>query len=66
MKHKELIKARRRNGYMQKEVAQIVGISLRAYQKYENEGQVPNTRTAIRIARVLGSTVESLWGGNPE
>ena len=38
MKHKALIKARRRNGYMQKEVAQLVGISLRAYQKYENEG----------------------------
>ena len=44
------------------EVALKVNVSLRAYQKYENEGQTPNARTAVLIAKVLGTTVEKLWG----
>lgn len=49
----------------QKEIAEKVGISELAYQRYEYGTRVPEARTAIRIAQALGTTVEKLWGGNP-
>ncbi len=49
----------------QKELADKVGISGLAYQRYEYGDRVPDARTAIRIAQILGTTVEKLWDGNP-
>ena len=48
----------------QKEIAAQSGISLMSYKRYEYGDRVPDARTAIRIARTLGTTVEALWGGN--
>ena len=61
VKNEKLLQARQRLGLTQLETAQKAKIALRAYQNYENEDKAPNARTAIRIAKVLSSTVESLW-----
>lgn len=62
VRNEKLINRRLEQGLTQVEVALKVNVSLRAYQKYENEGQTPNARTAVLIAKVLGTTVEKLWG----
>lgn len=49
----------------QKQVATQASITERNYQYYECGERTPNARTAIRIAKVLDSTVEELWDGNP-
>lgn len=61
VKNEKLIQARQRLGLTQQETAKEAKVSLRAYQNYENEGQTPNARTAIRIADALASTVENLF-----
>lgn len=63
-KNKILREARQRAGITQKELADHVGIAEASYQRIEY-GQRPSLRTAIRIARALDTTVETLWGGNP-
>lgn len=63
-KNKILCEARQRAGITQKELADHVGIAEVSYQRIEY-GQRPSLRTAIRIARALDTTVETLWGGNP-
>ena len=57
--------AREQSGKTQAQVAKEVGIAEQQDQKYEYDERVPNARTAIRIAQVLGTTVEKLWDGNP-
>ena len=54
--------ARESVGKTQKQVAEEVGIGERLYQEYEYDTRCPNARTAIRIAKALGSTVEELFG----
>lgn len=61
-KNKKLVEARQLLGMTQVEVAKKSFVTARNYQKYENEGQTPNAKAAIRIAKVLASTVENLFG----
>ena len=58
----ELRAAREQSGKTQARVAQESGITEAAYQRYEYDKVEPGVRTAIRIARSLGSTVEDLFG----
>lgn len=58
----ELRAAREASGKTQRQVAREVGIAERMYQDYEYDKREPGARTAIRIARALGSTVETLFG----
>lgn len=53
---------REASGKTQKQVAEECGISEVSYQRYEYDQREPGARTAIRIARALGSTVEALFG----
>lgn len=53
--------AREAAGKTQAQVAREAHISEVAYQLYEYEKREPGVRTAIRIAKVLGRTVESLF-----
>jgi transcriptional regulator with XRE-family HTH domain len=46
----------------QVQVARKSRIDIRGYQRYECGEQSPNVKAAIRIARVLGTTVEALFG----
>ena len=51
-------------GMTQLDLARMVGISESAYQLYEYGRREPKARTASRIAKALGTTVETLWSGN--
>lgn len=53
--------AREKSGKTQAQVAKETGIAERAYQRYEYGTVEPGVRTAIRIARSLGTTVEILF-----
>lgn len=61
----ELRKARELSRKTQAEVAKEIGITEAAYQRYEYDKVEPGARTAIRIAKTLGSTVEKLFGAAP-
>ena len=54
--------ARERSGKTQAQVAKETGVSQLSYQRYEYNTREPSVQTAIRIARVLDSTVEELFG----
>lgn len=58
----QLRAAREKSGKTQAQVAKEAGIQEQVYQRYEYGTSEPGVRTAIRIARVLGSTAEALFG----
>ena len=45
----------------QQKLSDLLGMNIRLYQYYEADAREPAVRTAIRIARVLGTTVEELF-----
>lgn len=49
----------------QKQVAEHAGLQESVYQRYEYGWSTPNVRTAIRIAEILGTDVNRLWGESP-
>ena len=58
----ELLKsARKAAGKTQAQVAKETGISEIAYQRYEYDMREPGVKTASRIAKALGRTVEELF-----
>lgn len=57
-----LREARRREGLLQWQVAERAAISEISYKRYELGTQVPNAPVANRIAKVLHSTSEQLFG----
>ena len=62
MKNARLQTAREREGFTQKQIAEIVGITESAYQKYELGKRIPNAIIISRIAKNLNTTVEALYG----
>ncbi len=61
--NKSLIKARRiEKGYSQEAVARKLDITLRTYQKIENdESYLPNVITGLQLAYVLRMNPFRLW-----
>lgn len=57
----QLRAAREASGKTQAQVAKEAAVSERLYQDYEYDKCEPGVRTAIRIARALGTTVEELF-----
>ena len=57
----ELKAAREKSGKTQAQVAREAQIGERLYQEYEYDRRCPNVRTAIRIAKALGASVEELF-----
>lgn len=57
-----LVAARARSGKTQAQVAKEIGKTEQMYQRYEYGQSEPSVRTAIRIAQVLHSSVEELFG----
>ena len=64
MQNRMLKELRRNKGMTQLEVANQVGITDVGYLNYEQGKREPKVRTAIRIAKALGTDVETLWSGN--
>ena len=57
---KNLKKLREKQGMSQAELGLLVGVSQVAVTKYERGDALPNAKVAVRIARVLHTTVEQL------
>lgn len=57
----QLRAAREASGKTQAQVAKEAAVSERLYQDYEYDKCEPGVRTAIRIARALGTTAEELF-----
>ncbi|UOF90767.1 helix-turn-helix domain-containing protein [Fodinisporobacter ferrooxydans] len=51
----KLKKLRKRNGYSQKEIADILGISQPGYQKIENGQRRMSLETAQQLKNILGA-----------
>ena len=49
------------NGSKQTWLAEKAGINVNTLSKIVNGKAIPNLRTAQRIARALGKTVDDLW-----
>lgn len=61
MENKKIKKLRKQKDLSQIEVAIQAGISDRQFRRLEIEGKTPNVKTAIKIANILGTTVEELF-----
>ena len=61
-KNELLIAARKQSGKTQKQVAQEIGTTEVAYQRYERGTRTPSAPTGNSIARALGTTSEMLFG----
>ena len=60
---------REKNSYSQKELAEKIGVSFAAYNKYETRGNEPKIEILIKLANALGIDVNTLIGfdgGNQE
>lgn len=57
----KLREVREKSGKTQAQVAKDANINERLYQDYEYDKREPGVRTAIRIAKVLNSSVEALF-----
>ncbi len=51
---------RRIHGYSQEEIAEKIGISRQAYAKWESGATVPDIEKCSLLARVYGTTLDSL------
>ena len=58
--------AREASGKTQAQVAGEAGVPEQLYQRYEYGKTEPGVRTAIRIARAVGNSVEALWDSDIE
>lgn len=57
----DLKKIRENKGFTQAQIAELAHITVMSYSRYESGQREPRARTAIRIARVLNTTVEKLF-----
>lgn len=63
MFEKMLKECRERKGYTQKELAELVGVTQAAIAQFELGSTLPNIKTAVRLAEILGVTCEQLVKG---
>ena len=65
MKFHECLKHQRElHGYTQKQLAEILGIAPRSYQRYELGEREPNIETLIKLADYLNISIDDLVGRN--
>ena len=53
---------RERAGYSQKELSDLIGVSVAAYNKYETRGNEPKLEILIKLANALNTDVNTLVG----
>lgn len=61
-----LKQARKKTGLTQQKIADNLGISLNAYQKYEQAERSPSLDTLVKLADLLGVTTDYLLGRTVE
>ncbi len=56
-----LTNARLRAGLTQQDMADLIGRDRVAYNRIENGAAIPSVKIALRIAQILGGTVEEFF-----
>ena len=56
-----LVKARQKLGFSQREMAAYLGYTMSRYAMWEIGERQPRLKEAIRVAKILGETVEFLF-----
>lgn len=57
-----MLKAKREEYHLtQKQVANKIGVTVRAYQNYEANKRTPSIDKVIKLAQLFNSTVEELF-----
>lgn len=63
MKFNERLKYQRESsGYTQKQMAELIGIAPRSYQRYESGEREPNIATLVQIADFFKISLDDLIG----
>lgn len=62
MRNTILVEAREKAGFTQAQIAEKTRISENSYQRYELGLREPRAKIANRIAKVLHTTTEKLFG----
>lgn len=57
--------ARRQKGISLTKLGQAVYVSRQTVRYWETGRSLPDVGTALKVARILGTTVEALWGETP-
>ena len=52
--------AREKQGISQKDISLAVGVAQATFAQYETGAKAPNVYVAVKIAKLLGTTVEAL------
>lgn len=63
---KKLAECRKAKGLSQKELAQLLNTSHSVIGKYEREEMTPSIEAAVKLARILDTTVAYLLGENKD
>lgn len=58
-----LIRARKAAGLTQQKLADLIGVPQSSIARFESGRYDPSLRNALKIARVLGDSVEEIFGG---
>lgn len=65
MKFNECLKHQRElSGCTQKQMAELIGVTPRSYQRYESGEREPNIETLVRIANFFKISLDTLVGRN--
>lgn len=64
MLKQNLVMLRNINGYSQEVISEKIGISRQAYAKWESGDTIPDVEKCSLLARVYGTTVDSLLSTN--
>lgn len=59
----QLKKYRKNNGYTQKQLAEVVGVTQQAVAKWETNKALPNPEMLQKISSILNVTVDTLLDG---
>jgi len=62
MFNKRLRSLRMKRGYTQQHMADMLGVSLNAYQKYEQAERSPSLECLVQIADILAVSIDYLLG----
>ena len=62
---KTLNQLRKNNGFTAQQMADMLGVKIRTYRNYESEDRYPSYETLIKIADILGVSLDDLFGRKP-
>lgn len=59
--HENFKTARKKNGFTQQQLAEILGLNRTSISKYESGDVMPNVKTIVKICELFNMTFEELY-----